>query len=76
MPNLDGPGLIVKLREIGCILPVLVYSAYRSVKEIAALLNEGADAFLSYPISRENIGEYLERFLFINEERKSKIHEA
>lgn len=64
MPNLDGPGLIIKIRETGNTLPILVYSAYRSVKEIGALLNQGADAFLSFPVTREEIGEYLERSLF------------
>jgi CheY-like chemotaxis protein len=76
MPNLDGPGLISKIRDNGGVLPILVYSAYRSVKEISALLDEGADAFLSYPVSRENIGEYLERYLFKINEESQKPHEA
>jgi len=64
MPNMDGPSLITTLREHGAQFPILVYSAYRSVKEVAALLDQGADAFLNYPVTRENVGEYLEQMLF------------
>lgn len=64
MPVLDGPGLIRSLRDAGNSVPVLVYSAYRSVSEVGALLEQGATGFLPYPVPREALGEYVERFVF------------
>lgn len=64
MPGLDGPGLILRIRAVDADLPILVYSAFRTVKEVATLLEQGATGFLSYPVSRENLGEYLHRYLF------------
>lgn len=64
MPNLDGPALIGKIRSEGKTLPILVYSAYRTVKEISDLIEKGATGFLRYPVTRENLDEYLHRYLF------------
>lgn len=64
MPGLDGPGLIRALRAAENPLPVLVYSAFRSISEVAGLLEEGATGFLPYPVPREVLGEYMERFVF------------
>jgi CheY-like chemotaxis protein len=63
MPNLDGPGLISRIRPGNSGLLILVYSAYRSIDEIASLLDQGANGFLNYPVTRENLGEYLNRYL-------------
>lgn len=71
MPNLDGPALIQEIRSRGAKYPILVYSAYRSVKEVAALLDQGADVFLNYPVTRENVGEYLQQLLFRMAEKAS-----
>jgi CheY-like chemotaxis protein len=64
MPGLDGPALIRALRAAGNPVPVLVYSAFRSVSEVAGLLEQGATGFLPYPVPREALGEYVERFVF------------
>lgn len=73
MPNLDGPGLISTIRSEGNSVPILVYSAFRSVKEISALLEIGATGFLRYPVTRENLQEYLYRALsFMDKERQSQ----
>lgn len=63
MPVMDGPAFIRALRESGKTLPVLVYSAYRSIHEVTMLLEKGADYFLPYPVSREDLTEYVSRFL-------------
>lgn len=62
MPVMDGPALIRALRESGNRVPVLAYSAYRSINEVAALLDQGADYFLPYPVSRGDLAEYVGRF--------------
>jgi CheY-like chemotaxis protein len=64
MPNLDGPGMIARIRAAGGVQPILVYSAFRGVKEVAGLLEKGASGFLNYPVTRENLSEYLHRHLF------------
>jgi CheY-like chemotaxis protein len=64
MPVLDGPGLIRSLRAAGHAVPVLVFSAFRSIGEVAALLEQGATGFLPYPVPRDVLGEYVERFVF------------
>jgi sigma-B regulation protein RsbU (phosphoserine phosphatase) len=64
MPVLDGPALIRALRAAGNPVPVLVYSAFRSISEVASLLEQGATGFLPYPVPRETLGEYVERFVF------------
>jgi CheY-like chemotaxis protein len=63
MPNLDGPGLVSRIRSGNTALPILIYSAFRSVNEVASLLEHGANGFLNYPVTRENLGEYLNRYL-------------
>lgn len=68
MPGLDGPGLIRALRASGNAVPALVYSAFRSIGEVAALLEQGATGFLPYPVPREALAEYVERFVFARRE--------
>ena len=63
MPNLDGPGLVSRIRTGNADLLILMYSAYRSIDEVASLLDQGAHGFLNYPVTRENLGEYLDRYL-------------
>jgi CheY-like chemotaxis protein len=63
MPVMDGPALISALRESGNSVPLLVYSAYRSIEEVSALLDKGADYFLPYPVSRESLGYYVGRIV-------------
>lgn len=63
MPNLDGPGLVSRIRTGNTKLLILVYSAYRSLNEVASLLDQGANGFLNYPVTRENLGVYLNRYL-------------
>jgi hypothetical protein len=45
-----------------------VYSAFRPVREVAALLEQGATGFLPYPVPREALAEYMERFVFLSKE--------
>lgn len=62
MPNLDGPGLVTELRANKVTIPIFVYSAYRSINEVAKLIDIGADAFLTYPVTDKNLSDYLQRY--------------
>jgi two-component system chemotaxis response regulator CheY len=63
MPEMDGRELLTVLRADSRFetLPILVVSAYAGVREVAGLLELGADAFLSKPLDLDQITEYLER---------------
>ncbi len=63
MPIMSGPELILEIRKTNDSLPILVYSAFRSIKEVGALLETGASGFLNYPITRDDLYEYLTRYL-------------
>lgn len=64
MPNLDGPGLVNELRRRkGYEFPIILYSSFLSVKELASLLEKGATSVLSYPLSIEQLREYCVRHL-------------
>jgi len=64
MPEMDGPTMVNTLRtNHGKDVPVLVYSSFQSVKDVGELLDRGATAFLPYPLTREILKEYLERYL-------------
>lgn len=64
MPEMDGPTMVRALRErYGKELPVLVYSSFLSVKDVGELLDQGATAFLPYPLTRDTLKEYLQRYL-------------
>lgn len=65
MPVVDGPALIREIRGAGKTIPILVYSAYRSISEVSLLLEQGADGFLPYPVPRDTLAEYMERFVFV-----------
>lgn len=66
MPVMDGPALIRSIRAGGKPdLPVIAYSAYLGLKEVASLLETGATGFLNYPLKREDVKEQLDRRLSI-----------
>lgn len=64
MPNLDGPGLAQETRRRrGPNFPILLYSSFLSVKELGLLMQKGATAVLSYPLTPASVKEYLGRYL-------------
>jgi len=58
LPGLDGPGLLKKLRARGDRTPVLILTARSESSSIIALLNAGADDYLSKPF---DLGELIAR---------------
>ncbi len=58
LPGLDGQTLLKKLRARGDRTPVLILTAKADAPSIIALLNEGADDYLSKPF---DLGEFIAR---------------
>jgi two-component system response regulator PhoP len=58
LPGLDGLGLLTRLRSRGDSTPVLVLTARSEASSIVALLNAGADDYLSKPF---DLGELIAR---------------
>jgi two-component system cell cycle response regulator DivK len=65
MPNLDGFGVVRKVRENPRLsdLPVLAVTAYAMRGDREKVLNAGFDGYLSKPISAVSLAEELERLL-------------
>jgi two-component system copper resistance phosphate regulon response regulator CusR len=51
LPDLDGIGLILRLRELGVSAPVLILSARRSVDDRVRGLEQGGDDYLTKPFA-------------------------
>lgn len=65
MPVMDGRELIKEVRRPGQAPapPVLIMSGVVGPRDIADLLEEGAEAFLTKPIRKEDLREYVARVL-------------
>jgi CheY-like chemotaxis protein len=63
MPNLDGPGLLAKIREKDSNTPIIVYSSYLSILQLKGLIDKGASAILETPIEQHALTHVLHRFL-------------
>ncbi len=55
MPELDGMEMLIKMREMGISLPVIVISAYLSKKVIEETLHKGAFRCLDKPFQMEDV---------------------
>jgi two-component system response regulator PhoP len=58
LPKLDGLSVLKRIRERGCAVPVLVLTARDEKESVVALLNAGADDYISKPF---DLGELLAR---------------
>jgi two-component system response regulator PhoP len=58
LPKLDGLAVLERIRERGCAVPVLVLTARDEKESVVALLNAGADDYISKPF---DLGELLAR---------------
>lgn len=55
LPGMTGEELLLTLREGGCDIPVLVLSARSSLQDKVTLLKEGADDYITKPLSPEEM---------------------
>jgi CheY-like chemotaxis protein len=64
MPDMDGIETIKHLRELGCINPIIAFSANTEDNDILEkFLANGFDAFLSKPIIKTDLEKLLNKYL-------------
>jgi DNA-binding NtrC family response regulator len=55
MPDLDGLGVLARLREAGIELPVIVQTAHGGIDNVVAVMRAGATDFVVKPVSPERL---------------------
>jgi two-component system copper resistance phosphate regulon response regulator CusR len=73
LPDEDGLGLILRLRQLGLRAPVLILSARRSVDDRVRGLEQGGDDYLTKPFA---LAELLARLRNLVKRNNSSIAEA
>ena len=55
MPDLDGLGVLARLREAGSALPVIVQTAHGGIDNVVSVMRAGATDFVVKPVSPERL---------------------
>jgi DNA-binding NtrC family response regulator len=55
MPDLDGLGVLTKLREAGIAIPVIVQTAHGGIDNVVTAMRAGATDFVVKPVSAERL---------------------
>ncbi|MBX6327767.1 MAG: sigma-54-dependent Fis family transcriptional regulator [Pseudolabrys sp.] len=55
MPDLDGLGLLARLRQAGCDVPVIVETAHGGIDNVVSAMRAGAADFVVKPVSPERL---------------------
>src|SRR5215472_12506906 len=55
MPDLDGLGVLAKLREMGLAIPVIVQTAYGGIDNVVTAMRAGATDFVVKPVGAERL---------------------
>jgi DNA-binding NtrC family response regulator len=55
MPDLDGLGVLARLRETGVALPVIVQTAHGGIDNVVSVMRAGATDFVVKPVSPERL---------------------
>jgi two-component system response regulator GlrR len=63
MPGMDGLQLLQRLQVTRPALPVIILTAHGDVPEAVRATQEGAVAFLSKPVARDELEDVLQRYL-------------
>ncbi|WP_298253844.1 sigma-54 dependent transcriptional regulator [Bradyrhizobium sp.] len=63
MPGLDGMGVLVKLREIGLAIPVVVQTAHGGIDNVVSAMRAGAQDFVVKPVGMERLQVSLQNAL-------------
>jgi len=55
MPDLDGLGVLARMREAGCDIPVIVQTAHGGIDNVVSVMRAGATDFVVKPASPERL---------------------
>jgi DNA-binding NtrC family response regulator len=55
MPDLDGLGVLAKMREVGLALPVIVQTAHGGIDNVVTAMRAGATDFVVKPVGAERL---------------------
>ncbi len=55
MPDLDGLGVLARMREAGCDIPVIVQTAHGGIDNVVSAMRAGASDFVVKPASPERL---------------------
>src|SRR6476659_4426642 len=55
MPDLDGLGVLARMREAGCDIPVIVQTAHGGIDNVVSAMRAGAADFVVKPASAERL---------------------
>ena len=55
MPDLDGLGVLARMREAGCDIPVIVQTAHGGIDNVVSAMRAGAVDFVVKPVSPERL---------------------
>jgi DNA-binding NtrC family response regulator len=76
MPDLDGLGVLARMREIGSTIPVIVQTAHGGIDNVVSVMRAGAVDFVVKPVSAERlqvcIANALEKSALENELNRMK----
>jgi YesN/AraC family two-component response regulator len=70
MPNLDGFGLIDKIRECSCTQHVIVLTSVNDLNEMRSIINAGVDGIILKPYDQEKVLPVLRRVLEVIKNKK------
>ena len=63
MPDLDGMGVLTRLRESECLVPTIVQTAHGSIEAVISAMRAGATDFVVKPVGAERKGARAPRTL-------------
>lgn len=64
MPVMSGPEALVKIRESGNLVPIIMVTTKNDPSEIADMLNKGATEYVMKPFTPDIIVEKVESIIF------------
>jgi DNA-binding NtrC family response regulator len=66
MPDLDGHGVLARLREAGIALPIIVQTAHGGIDNVVSVMRAGATDFVVKPVGVERLQVSLQNALAAN----------
>src|SRR5207247_4352225 len=63
MPDLDGLGVLARLREAGLAIPVIVQTAHGGIDNVVSAMRAGATDFVVKPVGAERLAVSLRNAL-------------